>query len=83
MPLDSVSPELLMLPLTPDGLEGSRPPRGAGPPGPVSRLAAFPRLDWARGAKEAFGRQRWQQGANAGHGDKGRGDPSTYCQVLN
>lgn len=81
-----VSPELVMQPLTLDGslFEGFCTPR-AGAPGCFGRgphPGALPRLD-RRGAKEAFGRQDWQRGANAGHKGRGQGEPSTYCQILN
>lgn len=81
-----MSPELVMQPLTPDGslFEGFCTPR-AGAPGCFGRRphpGALPRLD-RRGAKEAFGRQDWQRGANAGHEGRGQGEPSTYCQILN
>lgn len=81
-----MSPELVMQPLTPDGslFEGFRAPR-AGAPGCFGRgphPGVLPRLD-RRGAKEAFGRQDWQRGANAGHRGQRQGEPSTYCQILN
>lgn len=81
-----MSPELVMQPLTPDGSlsEGFCAPT-AGAPGCFGRgprPGARARLD-RRGAKEAFGRQDWQRRANAGHKGQGRGEPSTYCQILN
>lgn len=71
-----MSPELIMQPLTPDGplFEGFCAPR-AGDPGCFGRgpyPGALPWLNRCR-AKEAFGRQDWQRGANAGHMGRGQG----------
>lgn len=81
-----MSPELVMQPLTPDGslFEGFHMPMAGAPRcfGRGPRPSALPRLD-GRGAKEAFGRQDWQRGANAGDEGQGQGEPSTYSQILN
>lgn len=81
-----VSPELVMQPLTLHrSLSQGFSMPGAGPPGRFgrgSRPDSLPRLS-GREAREAFGKQDWQRGANTGHMAHGQDEPSTYCQVLN
>lgn len=76
-------PEFVMQPLTPDGSlsEGLSMPgaRATGRFGRHPRPDSLPRLN-GRQSKEAFCKQDRQRGANAG---QGRGEPRTYCQVLN